>query len=127
MGKSRRGSKEYTKEQALAKENAQLKRELSHLRKQIARIDLDRYETVSKMCADYQEKERFEENIGEPSNSLEQLKKEWSCHGCGEGWLEITVYSKLGQTWYFRKCNNCRKRTVGKRYDSDSVKGIFHK
>ena len=127
LGKTRRGSKEYTKEQALSNENKKLKRELAHLRKQISRIDLDRYETVSRMCSEYQENERFDEMAEESNNGLEQLKKTWACRNCSLGWLEIVLYSKLGETQYFRKCNNCQKRTKGQRYNSESVKGIIHK
>ena len=125
MGKSRRGIKEYTKEQRLLKENKQLKKELGHLRKQIARIDLDQYETVTQMCSDYQESERFQENMAENTSSADQLKKTWACVECQAGWLEITLYSKLGETFYFRKCVNCNHRTKGKRYSAE-VKGIIH-
>ena len=128
VGKNRNCSKEYTREQKLANENKALKKELAHLRKQIQRIDLDRYDTVSKMCSDYQEKERFEEQAQESNNGLEQLKKTWACHtpGC-EGYLEIVCYPKMGTTWYFRTCALCKKRTISQRFDSDNVKGIFKK
>ena len=125
MGKSRRSDKEYTREQRLSKENKQLKRELAHLRKQISRIDLDRYETVTKMCADYQESERFQENMAENTSGVDQLKKTWACNECQVGWLEITLYSKLGETYYFRKCISCNHRTKGKRYSAE-IKGILH-
>ena len=124
MGKSRRSDKEYTKEQRLSKENRQLKKELSHLRKQIARLDGDRFETLRQMCADNEEKERFNENMGPAKSTVETLKKDWACRQCSTGFLEISLYSKLGQTFYFRKCNSCANRTKGKRYDDQSVKGI---
>lgn len=124
MGRSKRGDKEYTKEQRLVKENRQLKQELAHLRKQISRLDVNRFETVREMCADYEEKQRFEENVGPIGQNLESLKKEWSCRDCKVGWLEIILYSKLGQTFYYRKCNSCDNRTRGQRYDENSVKGL---
>ncbi len=127
MGKSRKTDREYTREQRLTKENRQLKRELAHLRKQISKTDLDRFETVSKMCSDFEESERFQENNPE-INGLELLKKEWSCHTCNVGWLEITLYSKAdGQTYYYRRCVSCPYRTRGQRYDAASVKGILKK
>lgn len=124
MGKARRGSKEVSREQKLIQENRVLKRELSHLRKQIARLDGDRVETLRQMCSDQLETERFEE-INPPIN-LDSLKRDWACKSSGcDGFLEIVLYSKIDQTYYYRKCNSCNNRTQGKRYDSKSVKGIL--
>lgn len=124
MGKSRRGSKEITREQKLIKENRQLKRELSHLRKQISRLDLEGLEAAKQMVFEQEEKDRFNENVGDANSSSEQLKKIWKCNKCELGYLEINLYSKCGLTNYFRKCNNCDYRTKGKRYDNQ-VKGII--
>lgn len=125
MAKNTRGSKEFTREQKLIKENRQLKRELGHLRKQISRIDFDRIETVKQMCVDYEDSKKFKENVDEISSNIEDLRRQWACKNCEIGYLEITLYSKLGETFYFRKCNSCNNRTKGKRYDSESVKGIL--
>ena len=126
MAKNTRGVKEFTREQKLSKENKMLKRELAHLRKQISRLDVDRFETMKEMCNDYQESERLQENLGNPTSNLEALQKEWLCRDCQTGILEICLYSKLGQTHYFRRCNNCPKRTKGQRYTAE-VKGIIKK
>ncbi|HEY5235473.1 MAG TPA: hypothetical protein VIJ14_04785 [Rhabdochlamydiaceae bacterium] len=123
MGKSRRSDKEYTKEQRLSKENRQLKKELAHLRKQIARLDGDRFETLRQMCADSEEKERFNESMGPAKSTVEVLKKDWACRACTEGFLEINLFTKVGETWYYRRCNFCSNRTKSKRYDNQ-VKGI---
>ena len=125
MSKNTRAVKEFTREQRLIKENRQLKRELAHLRKQISRLDLEGLEAAKQMCFDHEEKQKLNEELGEPNSNLEALKKEWGCNECGTGFLEITLYSKLGQTFYYRRCNNCPKRTKGQRYDSSSVKGIL--
>jgi len=126
LGKSRRGNKEYTREQRLVKENRVLKRELSHLRKQISRLDLEGLEAAKQMCFDHEEKERLNQEIGEPNSNLEDLKKKWACNkNACLGWLEIVLYPKLGVTWYYRKCCSCNNRTLGKRYDSENVKGII--
>lgn len=126
MGKTRRGSKEITREQKLIKENRQLKRELSHLRKQISRLDLEGLEAAKSMVFEQEEKDRFNENVGDAASSSEQLKKIWKCNKCDIGYLEITLYSKCGLTNYYRKCNNCDHRTKGKRYD-ETVRGIIKK
>lgn len=126
MGKSRRGSKEITREQKLIKENRQLKRELSHLRKQISRLDLEGLEAAKAAVFEQEEKDRFNENVGDASASSEQLKKIWKCNKCETGFLEINLYTKCGLTQYYRKCNNCDHRTQGKRYD-ETVRGIIKK
>ena len=128
MGKTTRGLKEFTREQRLSKENRQLKQELKHLRKQIARLDGDRFETLRQMCVDSEENQRLQESLGPVSSSLDSLKKDWACNrdNC-TGYLEINLYPKLGLTHYYRACNSCPNRTKGKRYDEESVKGIIKK
>lgn len=126
MGRNTRAVKEFTREQRIIKENKQLKRELAHLRKQIARIETGRFETAKRL-SDQEESQVFQENIDNISSNLEDLKKEWTCRDCKVGFLEIFLYTKLGQVFYYRKCNSCNNRTKGKRYDSGSVRGIISK
>lgn len=127
MAKNTRGIKEFTREQKLSKENKMLKRELAHLRKQISRLDLEGLEAAKQMVFDHEEKDRLSEIVGESNSSLDRLKEIWTCRQCCNGYLEITLYSKIGETHYYRKCNNCSNRTKGKRYDEQSVKGIVRK
>lgn len=126
MGKSKRSDKEFSKEQKLSKENKQLKKELLHLRKQISRLDSDRFETLRQIVVDQEETQRFQENMGESNYNLEVLKREWACRDCEAGVLEIVLYSKISQTYYYRACNSCNNRTKGKRY-GEQVKGIIKK
>lgn len=127
MARNMRGAKEFTREQRLIKENRQLKRELAHLRKQISRLNLEELESAKQQVFDQEEGMRLNDVIGEPNAELERLKQAWACNECESGWLEIILYSKCGETNYFRKCSNCNKRTKGKRYDKESVKGITKK
>jgi hypothetical protein len=129
VAKNTRGVKEFTREQRLAKENIQLKRELSYLRKQISRLDLEGLEAAKQALFDREEKERISEDLGDSNSNLEQLKKTWKCNSCQNGWLEITTYHKAGETWYYRRCSDpaCKKRTVGQRYNEQSVRGILKK
>jgi len=120
MGKSRRANKEFTREQKLIKENRELKRELVYLRKQISRVDKKSLEVTKKMSKD----QEVVSAVKESNDNLEHLKKTWKCDKC-EGYLEITIYSKINETFYFRKCNMCPNRTKGQRYNCDSVKGII--
>jgi hypothetical protein len=125
VAKNTRAVKEFTREQRLINENKQLKQELKHLRKLITRLENNGPE--NKQDFDQEEIDRFEENAGPVSSSLENLKKVWACKKCSNGYLEITLYSKLNQTFYYRACTNCDNRTKGQRYDSSSVKGIMTK
>jgi hypothetical protein len=129
MGKTKYGAKEFTREQRLIKENRQLKRELSHLRKQISRLDLEGLEAAKQLCLDHEEKERLNEAVGEPNANIEHLRRIWCCNDCRNGYLEIFLYPKMGCTWYYRVCSNdsCKKRTKGQRYDEGSVRGILKK
>ena len=123
MSKNHRAVKEYTREQRLIKENERLKREVAKYRKLLARLDLDRYSTIKDMIEEHQ----AEDNQQKTLELLESLKEIWKCRDCSEGYLEIIVYSKVGNPWYFRSCNSCKKRTKSQPYDESRVKGIIKK
>jgi len=124
VSKSHRTDKEYTKEQRLVFENKKLKREVSSLRKQLARLDLDRYSQVRDIIDEhYKEEEKSEQT----QDLLKSLKEEWKCRECESGFLEIFTYERAGTTWYFRRCSEapfCKNRTKGQPY-TPNVKGII--
>lgn len=123
MGKSKRSNKEFTREQKLIHENKALKRQVASLRKQLARVNLDGYnqvkDTIEEHCPD--------SGIEENSDLLDRLKEIWKCRECSEGYLEIIIYNRLNDIYYFRKCNNCRNRTKSQKYDPKIVKGVIKK
>jgi hypothetical protein len=121
LGKSKRSDGEITREQRLIKENQALKRENGRLRKLLARVDLDKFSNVKETI----EKNYREDEEQEGQNILDKLKEEWRCQiaGC-EGYLEILLYNKLSNTWYYRQCTCCTNRTKSQKYDPKSVKGI---
>jgi hypothetical protein len=121
LGKARRGDKERSREQELKYENQKLRREVSSLRKQLARIDLDRYSHVRDMVEEHLAQE---EEVTSTEDMLKSMKNEWKCHECNQGHLEIFLYTKIGETWYFRQCNACPNRTKSQIY-TPSVKGII--
>jgi len=121
MGKARTDRNGNTREQRLSYENQQLKKQVSKLRKQLARIDLDRYEMVKDMIQEHYQDDR----AAQGQEILDDLKKHWKCKVCNEGYLEIILYSKTGSTWYFRRCNSCDHRTKSQEY-SENVKGIVN-
>lgn len=125
MGKSRRGGKEHTREQRLVHENKKLKRDIQRLSKELARLDLDRHETVREMIEEH--------NVQNPEQSgdewLESLKKTWACKEC-DGYLQIFLFNKVGTLHYYRICSNapvCKNRTLSQKYNPNQVKGIIKK
>lgn len=114
MGKLKRGEKEWSREQELLKENKELKKKLSALRKQLSRLDLDRYDNIKEIIEDSELKEEV----------IDELKKSWLCNKCNKGFLEITVFNKLQDEWYYRSCDHCTHRTKAQRYSKD-VKGLM--
>lgn len=121
MGKARRGYKEYSREQRLISENKKIKVENARLRKQMARIDLDRHEYIKDVIETHYQRE--EEQAG--ADIVEKLKKEWSCNSCGSGHLEIFIYNRHDGTWYYRRCSNCPHRTKSQKYNPGKVRGII--
>ena len=123
MGKSVRTDKQYSREQRLVKENKRLKIQNSRLSKLLARIDLDRYSTIKDMIDDHQ----AEDILQRTQELLESLKEAWKCRECDTGYLEIVLFTKMGNQHYFRACNCCNNRTKSQIYDPTKVKGIVKK
>jgi len=123
MGKSRRCDKEITKERRLATENKKLKQQIQQLRKQLGRLDLDRYESIRETLQQHFHKE------SESSQVLENImKKTWACKEAGcTGYLEIILFNKIDQPHYYRSCCSCNNRTRSQRFNPETVKGIFKK
>lgn len=122
MGKNRKPNtydKEYSENQRLRRENDRLKKNIASLRKQIQRLDLDRYANISELIA----KQDREEQADIDANALESLKKKWRCKDCGKGHLEIITFNKLNEEWYYRQCTSCANRTRAQRMH-DKVSGI---
>lgn len=126
MSKGRRnhGHKELNQLQICRKENEKLKKEISSLRKQLARIDLDRYAHVKNIVEEHYANEKEEKSA---QDLVKSLKDEWQCRECGEGHLEITLYTRRDGTFYHRACNVCTNRTKVQKYDPETVKGIMRK
>ena len=126
MGKYKRSDREYSREQRLIHENRVLKRHVASLRKELARVDLDRYKNLKETIDQHYQDDRAQEG----RDILEKVKNEWKCHepGC-DGFLEIFTYNKVGNTWYYRICSSapaCKNRTKSQKYDP-SVRGIMRK
>ena len=118
MGKSKKAFREYTKEQELAHENKELKNENIRLRKLLANFSASKDKRVTEITDQKASK-----------NQTDQLKEAWRCNGTPgcDGHLEIVIFNKIDQEYYFRKCNSCFHRTRGQKYNKDTVKGIVKK
>lgn len=124
MGKSRRGDKERSREQELKYENQKLRREVSSLRKQLARIDLDRYSHVRDMI---QEHLAENQEIVTVQDLEKSMQNEWKCHECQEGHLQVFKYPRGTGEAYYRICSRaplCTNRTKSQPW-TPSVKGVM--
>lgn len=104
----------------LSRENQKLRKEVSALRKQLMHLDLDRHSWVSEVVQEH----LMEQAIEEPQELMDSLKKKWSCHHCSGGVLEIVIFSKMGEDYYFRQCDSCEFRTKSQKYSPD-IPGII--
>jgi len=118
LSKNTRGDKEYSRLQTALNENRKLKRENASLRKALSKLDLDRHAYVRDIVDEHYAREDNDAAM----STIEASKSFWKCRECGEGHLEIIEYPKMGVSWYYRKCNNCRHRTKSQRLTAD-VKG----
>lgn len=118
MSKSKR-LKEWDEVQKLKKDNQKLRRENQKLRKVIKNVDFERYSFVQDLLSsfDYDKKQSTRKEI------QQNLEEKWKCHECGEGVLRLVILFKVGEEFYFRKCDCCGKRTKLKKYTED-VKGV---
>jgi hypothetical protein len=126
MGKSRKDRYGNNREQRLQYENEKLKKTISQLRKQIARIDIDRSSDIKEIVNKHYQQEEAEKYAEKERESLEELKRAWQCSKCGTGFLEIILLNKMNDLCYYRKCNECQNRTKLQKYNKN-VRGIIKK
>lgn len=109
--------KEYDVIDRYKKENQKLKEQISKLRKQLSRIDLDRYNNIKDLI-DQTEKE-------EPV--VEEQKKDqenaWLCFNCEADSLRMVTFERRDGIFYYRKCNNCNHRTKTKKITPETKPG----
>jgi hypothetical protein len=110
--------KEQDDLQRLKRENEKLKKHVSSLRKQLARIDIDRYENIQDLIHKY-DKQEVEETL-EKNKKIQEDK--WKCHKCQDGTLRLKIIDRSDGMFYYRKCDNCPNRTVLKKWN-ENVEG----
>ena len=117
--RNRYAEKELDEIQKLKYENKRLKRQITSLRKQLSRVDIDRYQNLKDLLYK-QTNEDLEDKIRE---ERKKLKKQWECHSCRVGFMQIHTLNRRDGLFYYRKCTECDNRTKPKPYKED-VKGI---
>ena len=103
----------------LKQENRTLRKQISQLRKQFARVDLDRFQNLKDLL-DSHDKQEQEEAAKEQE---QQSRKDWECWNCREDHLRLSVIERRDGVFYFRKCYSCNRRTKLQKYTSE-VKGL---
>jgi hypothetical protein len=122
MGKGRdrrhNGESELKEIRRLRLENQKMRKQISALRKQLSRIDIDRYQHLKDMIEEHeQQDDQFDSKV-----ALAELKKKWECHECKQDYLKLIIVPRADATFYFRKCS-CGHRTKLKKYTQE-VEGI---
>jgi len=117
MARSKRpkNDNELREIQRIKLENSKLRKQVASLRKQLSRVDIEQYQNVRELLEAH---DREDEALVQ-RNTLEDMKKKWECFECGTGVLNLVLISKAGTPHYFRKCDNCDKRTKLKKYKED--------
>lgn len=105
--------------QRLRNENKKLKHQISSLRKQLSRIDVDRFQNLKDLL-DSQDREDKAEVV---KQEKETLKRAWQCWTCETGTLMLLIIERADGVFYMRKCNECNKRTKLQQYHP-GIKGI---
>jgi hypothetical protein len=119
LGKTTRSRGESTKIRELTSENKKLRRELLTLRRQVARLDVDRFSYVRDIVEEHLTQEEQEIST---KDMLASLKSTWTCKKCKTGHLEILLFSRRDGTHYLRQCTDCPHRTKMQLYTPE-VKG----
>lgn len=120
MGKRKASLSDVEKFEKTLRENQYLKREINRLRKELARIDIQRLEELEEI-ADRQEREEFEKETKEKKE--QKLKNKWVCHKCGVDYLRLIIYNRIDGICYNRRCPTCGHKTKMKKYN-ENVEGI---
>lgn len=99
--------------QYLKDQNKRLKREISSLRKQIQRLDLDRFASF-KEALDRIDEIEMEQTAKRKEKDIS--KEKWKCWDCNVGQMRLKVWDRLDGPHYQRVCDHCNKRTTMKKW-----------
>jgi len=118
MKRRKHNHKEQDELQKTRRENDRLKKQVSSLRKQLARIDIGRYENLQDLIEKF-DKQEVEDTL---KRNAEEQEKRWKCFKCADGVLHLKVFERHDGIVYLRKCDSCEHKTKLKKWDK-SVEG----
>ena len=120
MARSKGGPKATELLERLKHENRLLKRQLSALRKQLQRVNLDEHGNLKKLV-DKHERQDIEMN---KKQTHSKMRREYGYRTCSEGYMLIVRISRQDGDFFFRRCSDdkCSARTVLEPWN-DEVKG----
>lgn len=121
MGKNRKPTRdgEVNENKKLKLQNQALRRQIQTLRKELNKIDIDRYQYLKDLIESQAKKEeKVETDI-----VLDKLKQKWECHTCGKDFLRLVIIPKADKLYYIRRCPTCMYKTKLKAYNDD-IEGI---
>lgn len=110
MGRRKYSDGEAELLQRLKHENQKLKREKQALRKQLDRLDVDRFNNLKELLDSHDRADREEVD-----------KNNWECWTCRQGILRLAVIERRDKVIYNRVCDHCGHKTKFKDFN-DKVK-----
>jgi hypothetical protein len=113
MRRRKHNHKEQDELQKTKRENDKLKKQVSSLRKQLARIDIGRYENLQDLMEKF-DKQEIEDSL---KRNEEEQEKRWKCFKCDGGVLQLKVFERHDGIVYLRKCDSCDNKTKLKKWD----------
>lgn len=119
MKRRRYSDGEQDRLQRVVQENKKLKGQISQLRKQMSRIDVDRFQNLKDLL-DAQDREEQEEAAVKREQTME---RDWRCWQCPSGTLRLTVLERRDGVFYYRKCDGCPKKTRLQPYSNKVKEG----
>ena len=119
MKRRKYNKKEQDDLQRIKRENDKLKKQVSSLRKQLVKIDINRYENLQDLIHKF-DKQEVEESL---EKNKQDEEKRWKCFECEEGTLRLKVIERPNGIVYLRKCDNCVNKTKLKKWNKE-VNGI---
>ena len=111
--------REFDLLQKMKHENEKLKKQNKTLRRQLQKVDIDRYQNLKDIIQKQYEQD-LEDQFKEDNN---KLIRRWECHKCEEGFLKLYTISRRDGAFYYRKCTECNNKTPIKPY-TDKIEGI---
>jgi hypothetical protein len=111
MSRSRNYDREFTLNDRLKKENAELKREVAKLRKTLNRRNFD--------SEQIQNPRHLEERKKSEAKNPSKSKKDWTCFDCARGVMQLKRITRRDGEFYLRRCSNeeCKHQTKLKKYN----------